>query len=242
MKAFYKKNELGFSLVAIAAYVVLFSLADGLSQAVGVEKLFTAVFSMAASVFLLGWIGKNGLLGKYGLEKKHIDGKKYLYFLPLALIISANLWCGVTLRLSLMETALYIVAMLGVGIIEEVIFRGFLFRALCKENVKTAVIVSSITFGMGHIVNLLNGAAFVPTLLQILYASAIGFLFTVIVYKENALLPCIITHSAVNALSVFARDRSMGADIAVAVLLMIIPLLYAWWILKKTGPMAAETK
>lgn len=238
LKQFYEKNELAFSLIAIAAYVVLFSLADGLSQALGVEKLVTAVFSLATAVFLLKWIRKNGLQGKYGLEKKRLDGKKYLYFLPLALIVSANLWCGLQMRLPLHETLLYILAMLGVGVIEEVIFRGFLFRALCRDNVKTAVIVSSVTFGMGHIVNLLNGAAFVPTLLQILYAAAIGFLFTVMVYKENILWPCIITHSAVNALSVFARERSMGADIAVAALLILIPLLYAWWILKKTGPIA----
>ena len=238
LRKFYEKNELAFSLIAIAAYVIFFSLADGLSSSIGVEKLVTAVFSAAAAIFLLKWIRKNGLQGKYGLEKKRLDGKKYLYFLPLALIVSANLWCGVQMQLSLHETLLYILAMLGVGVIEEVIFRGFLFRALCKDHVKTAVIVSSVTFGMGHIVNLLNGAAFVPTLLQVLYAAAIGFLFTVMVYKENALWPCIITHSAVNALSVFARERSMGADIAVAVLLMLIPLLYAWWILKKTGPIA----
>lgn len=33
-----------------------------------------------------------------------------------------------------------------------------------KNNVKSAIIVSSITFGIGHIVNLLNGADLIPTL------------------------------------------------------------------------------
>ena len=48
--------------------------------------------------------------------------------------------------------------MLCVGFFEEVIFRGLLFQALAKENIETAVSVSSVTFGLGHILNLLNGS------------------------------------------------------------------------------------
>jgi hypothetical protein len=39
-------------------------------------------------------------------------------------------------------------------VIEEVIFRGFLFKALQKDKLSVAIIVSSVTFGFGHIVNL----------------------------------------------------------------------------------------
>ena len=81
---------------------------------------------------------------------------------------------------SIAETALFIVSMACVGVIEEVIFRGFLFKAMCKDNIKLAVFISSITFGMGHIVNLLNGEALIPTILQICYATAIGFLLSLI--------------------------------------------------------------
>ena len=48
--------------------------------------------------------------------------------------------------------------MLCVGFAEEVIFRGFLFRAMEKDNVKTAIIGSSVTFGLGHVLNLVNGS------------------------------------------------------------------------------------
>ncbi len=66
---------------------------------------------------------------------------------------------------------------------EEVIFRGFLFKAICKTNVKQAIIISSVTFGFGHIVNLLNGRDIPETLIQICYAVAIGFLFYNYFYK-----------------------------------------------------------
>ena len=55
--------------------------------------------------------------------------KKYLYFIPLILIASVNLWNGITINASIAETALFIVSMACVGVIEEVIFRGFLFQS-----------------------------------------------------------------------------------------------------------------
>ena len=69
--------------------------------------------------------------------------------------------------------------MINVGFIEEVIFRGFLFKMMAKDNLKLAIIVSAVTFGIGHIVNLLNGGDLIPALLQIFYAIALGYLFVI---------------------------------------------------------------
>lgn len=38
--------------------------------------------------------------------------------------------------------------MLCVGFLEEVIFRGLLFTAIAKDTIKTAVVLSSVTFGI----------------------------------------------------------------------------------------------
>lgn len=157
----------------------------------------------------------------------------FLYFLPLVLIAGKNLWNGARLNLGLGETVLHIVTMLCVGFLEEVIFRGFLFKALCKDNVKTAVLISSLTFGMGHIVNLLNGAALLPTLLQIGYASAIGFLFTALFYRGKSLWPCILAHGILNSLSVFAvHSEDPGQDLLSIAFLCIVSVGYGLWILR----------
>lgn len=130
-----------------------------------------------------------------------------------------------------------------VGVIEEIIFRGFLFKAICKDNIKLAVFISGITFGMGHIVNLLNGNDLIPTLLQICYATAIGFLFTIIFYKGKSLLPCIITHGAVNSLSIFAvNNSSLMYDLITAAILCIVPVAYGLWILTQTKKSLLNTR
>ena len=232
IKRLYEKDELLFALTWIGVYVVALSLADGVSESLGLAKLITALVSILLSVFLLWWLGHRGLLGKYGLAEVKLDPKPYLYFLPLAVIASTNLWGGVAMHFSPVETVLYVVSMIGVGILEEIIFRGFLFKALCRENAKSAILISSITFGVGHIVNLLNGAELLPTLLQVCYAAAVGFLFTVLFYRSGTLLPCILTHSVVNSLSAFGGEISPGLELAAAGGMSAVALAYAAWILK----------
>ena len=234
MKKLYEKNELTFSLVWIGAYVVLFSAADNLSEALGVAKSVTAPVGVFLSLYLFFWIKKNGLLEKYGLCSFRGNWRDYLYFVPLLLIMTTNLWNGIAIELSAGEILLHILSMVCVGFMEEVIFRGLLFKALSKDNVKQAVLISSVTFGIGHIVNLLSGAEFLSTLLQICYAVAIGFLFTVIFLKGKSLLPCIVTHIVVNSLSVFSVRGSRLLEIVTAAALCVIPLGYALWILKRS--------
>lgn len=233
MKRLYEKNELTFALVWIAAYVVLFSVADSVSQELGTAKIVTVPLCAAMTAVLAVWMVRNGLCSKYGLCKIEGGYGKYLYFLPLVLIASTNLWHGVSLRMSVAETILSIISMICVGFLEEVIFRGLLFQALCRENVKRAFVISSITFGIGHIVNLLNGAELVLTLLQICYATAIGFLFAAIFYRSKSLVPCIITHSLINSLSTIAGERTEMFITVTAAVLTLVSVVYAVWIMER---------
>lgn len=233
MNCLYKKDQLLFAVLWMVLYMVLFGAGESISLGLGMAKIVTAPLLVAIALVLGGWIVKNGLGKKYGLEKVQMDYGKYLYFLPLILIASTNLWGGFVLRFSALETLLYIVSMICVGFMEEVIFRGFLFQALCQKNVKGAILLSSLTFGVGHIVNLLHGAEVFSTLLQICYAAAIGFLFTIIFYKSKSLLPCIAAHSTINSLSAFAGEGNEMHNTITAILLIISALSYGLWIGKR---------
>ncbi len=232
MKKLYEKNELTFSIICIVAYVVLMSVADNISATVGIVKLITAPFSIVFSVFLFEWTRKNGLLEKYGLCGLKASAGKFLFFIPLIILSSTNLWRGITMNYSVLESVLYVISMLCAGFLEELIFRGFLFKSLCRDNVKKAIVITGLTFGIGHIVNLLNGAELLSTLLQMCYAVAMGLLFTIIFYKSKSIIPCIISHSVINSLSTFGAESSDIFNITVAAIMTVVSLAYAAVIIK----------
>ncbi|MBQ9792813.1 MAG: CPBP family intramembrane metalloprotease [Clostridia bacterium] len=243
MTKFYQKSEVWFAIFWIVIYVVGTSLADELSAKLGIEKVLTFVFLLIISIVFLTWIFKNKLSQKYGLCKPAYSAKNFLFFLPLLVLISINFWFGIELNLTVLESVLYVLTMLCVGFVEEIIFRGFLFKAMEKDSLKPAIIVSSITFGIGHIVNLLNSSqeTLVSNICQVCYAIAIGFLFVIIFYRGKSLLPCIITHSLFNAGSLFLNNAAMSGltEILVSVGIVVFAVVYTL-ILLKTLPKKEE--
>jgi len=237
MNSIYRKSELTFAILWIVIYVVSLSFADNISVSIGVEKLITLPVCILLTAILIIWIWKNRLTRKYGLCASKISARNLLFYIPLAVMVSVNLWFGVSMNLTIVETILYMLCMLFVGFLEEVIFRGLLFQAMCKDNVKTALIVSSVTFGIGHVVNLFNGsgADLFSNLLQVGYAIAAGFLFTMLFYKTKSLWACIITHGVLNALSVFANEAAMTPvrEMITAVALIVISVVYTVYISRK---------
>ena len=234
MKKLYEKSEIWFAVAWIIGYVVLASTGDNISADLGIDKIVTLPILIALSAILYFFVRKNGLTEKYGFCKPRLPAAKMLYYIPLLVLLTANLWYGVALNQSPLETVLYILAMFCVGFLEELIFRGLLFQAMAKDGVKSAIIVSSITFGIGHIVNLINGsgAQLLPNLLQVMYAMAVGFAFVMIYCKTKSLMPCIIVHSVFNGLSAFANEAVMTPrrQIISGVLLTVIAGGYALYL------------
>ena len=182
------------------------------------------------SIFLIGLIIYLDRVKYYGLVLVK-DSKKFLYFIPLLLIISVNLWNGININNSVVEIICHIISMINIGFIEEIIFRGFLFKMMEKDDLKSAIIVSSITFGIGHIINLFTGGEFLSTLMQVFYCISIGYLFVLIFHKSGSLIPCIMCHSIFNALSIFHVDGSL--IYLSSIFLIIVPLVYSYYINKK---------
>jgi membrane protease YdiL (CAAX protease family) len=211
LKKLYEKSQIMFAVAWIIAYVVLASMGDNISADLGIDKVVTLPILIAMSAILYFFVRKNGLMEKYGLCKPKLPAAKMLYYIPLLVLLTANLWYGIALNQSPLETVLYILAMFCVGFLEELIFRGLLFRAMARDGMKAAIIVSSVTFGIGHIVNLINGsgAELLPNLLQVMYAMAVGFAFVMICCRTGSLVPCIIVHSVFNGLSAFANEAVM---------------------------------
>lgn len=225
MKKLYEKSELAFSLMWIVLYCVLMSVADSISDSTGVTKIISFPVAFLMSAVILIFIKKNGLSEKLGLCRPKATAKEMLYYIPLGLLPLANVMFGVRVNLSVGETVLYMLTMLCVGFLEEIIFRGMLFKAMAKDSLKSAVAVSSITFGIGHIINLFNGsgAELLPNILQVIYAVAAGFMFVMIFIRSGSLVPCIVLHGVFNALSVFADETYVtGRDRIISCIFLVL--------------------
>ena len=240
MTKLYKKSEITFAILWIVAYVVLSSLADQLSETMGVVKSVTAVLHIVMSLILFFWIWNNNLSEKYGFCRSIFPAKRFLYYMPLILIASSAFWGGVKMQYGFPEAVMYIISMCCVGFLEEVIFRGLLFRAMEKDNLKSAIIVSSLTFGIGHIVNLFNGSGrdLTLTLIQIVFAVLVGFVLVWIFYHGKSLVPCILFHSANNAFKVFAAEGNLSPQSEIIINLVVIVVVLGGYLfyLVKTFP------
>lgn len=226
MKKLYDKSEIWFAVVWIIIYVVLMG---NLRNIFGDESIISLTVLLIIAVLITCFIIKNKLTEKYGFVKVK-DCKKYLFFIPLALLMSVNFWPGVSVRYAFPGQLIAVLTMLTVGYVEEVIFRGLLFKAMEKESVKRAIIISAVTFGAGHVINLLTGQASFDTLLQIAYATAIGFAFTMVFYKSKSLWPCIITHSFIDAASKFSAESSKQLDAIIAAVVITVAGGYALYL------------
>lgn len=211
MKKLYEKSEIWFAVVWIIVYCVLLSWGDNISASLGMINVATFPIALLLSVVLFLFLKRNDLLESYGLCKSKVPASRMLFYIPVLVMLTANLWYGVGIYVSPLEAVCYALTMLCVGFLEEVIFRGLLFNAMRKDGVKSAIIVSSLTFGIGHIVNLFNGsgAELLPNLLQVVYATVAGFMFVMIYYKTESLIVCIVAHGVFNALSVVVNEAAV---------------------------------
>ncbi len=237
MRKFYETKPVLFAVLWIVIYVVLMAPLRG---SYGDGSLQMLLGLVAISAVLLAVIRLLGIEKELGMTRWLQNGKKLLWLLPMWVLSTGNLWGGVGVRYDAVTTVMAVLSFLLVGVAEEIIFRGFLFNGMRRTGSLTiAVVVSAITFGMGHIVNLLTGHATMETLVQVLFAIAWGFLFTFAYLKSGSLLPCIAIHGLIDVFSVFARDNEIAhwAYIAATVAVAVIFCLY---LSKQPTPKAAE--
>ena len=112
-----------------------------------------------------------------------------------------------------------VVAVIGAPLIEEIVFRGIVFRSLRRVSLPwVAILVSSVLFGLYHM-----------NTVQIVYATLMGLVAGIIYEKSNNLLFPILVHVANNlvaAIQGFIPFESGDIIMNVISLIMIIPMGY----------------
>ena len=222
MRKLYEKREVLFAVLWILAYCLVIAPLKG---ELGFESAWMPLALLLFAAGMTAFIKANRLEGKYGLRGWPKNSRRFLYFLPMLILAAGNIWDGFAPSYHGLPLLFAVLSMCLVGYVEELLFRGFLFKAMLGSGkATTAVIVSALTFGVGHIVNLLAGQASLDTALQMLFAVSWGFILTMVFYRGGSLIPCVIAHAMIDVFSLYGADNPlvdwicMGATVVVAVL------------------------
>lgn len=95
----------------------------------------------------------------------------------------------------------FFIVTLAIGIYEELLCRGLLFNSFknyfgdTKKGIYLSAILSSLVFGIMHLVNLIwSPSLIISTICQVIYSTFVGFLFCVIYYRSQNLISCMLLH------------------------------------------------
>ena len=240
MKKLYENKPVLFAVLFIVLYCAVTipirgEYGDGSIQSLLGLSAVAAVIAVVSSLIPL-W-------KTLGVTARPQNARLCLFFIPMIILATGNIWDGIEAHYSGASLWYAMASMALVGFVEEMIFRGFLFRALLKKDgPKVAVIVSAVTFGIGHIVNLLAGMATVKNLMMIIFAVAWGFVFTMVYYKSGSLLICILVHAVVDVLSPVAAETDWGSWLYIGAT-VVLGGAYSLYLAKRVEtPATAETE
>ena len=227
----YEKKEILFAVLWIMLYCFVTIPIRG---NFGDESIWMLVALFLIAIGITVFVKKHHLEAKYGLARWPKDTKRFLYLIPMWILVTGYLWGGIGMSYRGLAQVFAVLSMLLIGYIEEVIFRGFLLKALIpKDGIVIAVIISAVTFGIGHIVNLFAGQANIETVIQVFFAIAWGFIFTMVFYKSGSLIPCIIAHGLVDAFSKFrAEENGMITDWIYMTATILIAIGYCLYLVR----------
>lgn len=200
MRKLQASSPIWHAVAWIGIYVVAMNIGDALSEAIGVPNSGTTAVLVVLSLWLIFYLRRDGWLRYYGVRAvRRSDFKKTWLYIPLVLIVVMQFTKGMRDDLDLTAVLLIVALMLCVGFLEELIFRGMLFRGIQRtSNLTRAVVISGVTFGIGHIVNLARGMSVVDQLTQIGFAVVLGIVLALLFAVTETIIPLIVFHALVN--------------------------------------------
>lgn len=164
-------------------------------------------------------------------------------FLPAAVTLALALAYGGQWRPASV-LGFFVLAAL-VGLTEEILFRGLVFGALRRTGARGAVAVSAALFGLLHMLNIAAGAGVLATVLQVLYAFALGCAMAAALEVGGRLLPLVAAHASTDLFAYIAgagvveRAGHEGVTAAITVATILVLGAYTAWLLRRPPAQAA---
>lgn len=225
----YKKPVL-HAVIWILIYLAAVSIGDSLTVSTGFVYS-TGILLLALSLVLVLYLKKNAGFMFFGITRvTRQDARKVLFYIPLILLAFIQFASGIDRSISVMDVSAVFLLMVGTGFIEELLFRGFLFESIRnKSGINKAVIISGVTFGLGHIVNIARGYGYVELACQIIVAVAVGIVLALLVAVTKNIIPGILFHIMFN-IGGSISNQAVGAQAVGLIAIIVVALPYALYL------------
>lgn len=255
---FFTRHPYIFAVVAIIVFILASFIAvlimniaglDNLTNATNYIDSYLALFisDFTATVLLLAVAWKLDFFDQTFFSKRNL---KLGALLSAPLLIIAVLWNILPAvlyndpSLFRIDVGIIVVALINtiaIGFTEEILFRGLIFRNFLRRYGKTkkgiylSMIISSLIFGIIHMVNMSSSSPD-SIIQQVIYAASMGVIFSIMYLVTGNLLVPILCHglfdftdSVIPGFYNIPFSSSMSSDwlvnVGVAIVFIIIAII-----------------
>lgn len=227
-----KKGLKTFAICVLAIIVLVVAqsialLVGELVSMVGAPKVLEPIID-AILYPLLSFGGLKLIVGKrnnFSLKKYRIDKPQFKWYwivaallLPVIVVIAFVMIGGLWVANNVPVYDKVVIIVFGVlyysiaaGIVEEMVFRGIIMGTLEQEyNLKVAVLIPSILFGLVHIIG--NELSILSTIQLVIAGTFVGIMFSLIEYESGNFWNNAIVHAFWNMSTIGLCHIGFEAD------------------------------
>ena len=238
------------SILPVIVRKLLFAMGITISSDNLTHKYLMGIFVRVLGVLIAIYIIKKEKLIKAFSYK--ITPKTLLIGFVFYIYIGMNIEMVSLVDVSLINIVLMIIDALFVGIFEELLFRGLLLLLFLREYKEGGkyypVIVSSMIFGIVHLLNLFTNPDEIEVFIQVVYAFMIAVFFSgVFIRTRYNILYVIILHALYDIAAGFGdfklKSATKNAEITgfISIIIMFMPLfLYGLFLIRKKAIIKVE--
>lgn len=238
MRTLQDTKPIWHALIWIGIYILAVNLGDNVGAMLDFPEL-TSLVLVAVSAVLIVYLRGGGRLSAYGVRLVQPGTPPLtLFYAPLFAIAFLEYAKGFAPDLDLQIILYVILLMAAVGFIEELLFRGFLLQALrTRGNLNRAILISGVTFGLGHIVNLLRGYSLTDQALQLVVAVLVGIALAYCVALTGSIMPGVAFHILFNISGTITAHSVLWDSVTAGIIavVMIPYILFLRHSLTKAG-------
>lgn len=227
-----KKNKsLFFLLFFVWVFVIIViecidvKIFNDLNYDVKVKRIISYVLLLPAIIGLIRLSGFHVFNKVHGITWFFVSLTIAVNNFPFVQAISGNLSI---VNGEFWRVVVFTVDCIMVAAIEELIFRGLVFNLILESSSKDkkglikAIAISSVIFGLSHLLNLFGGASLLPTIAQVGYTSLIGALCAFLLFKTRNIIFPWIFHAVYNFCGTILTVSGIGSGFVLDLTTVII--------------------